>query len=206
MRSKNVLQLFIYILSIVVIVSTSVGIYFLSANILNQGTHLNPSNTKVEDEKISLKEKVSTLDMRLKIPNIKVNSAIESIGLTSQGELDVPKELTNTGWFNLSAPPGNKGTSVIDGHFGWKNDVQAVFDNLHTLLKGDKVYIVDENNIIITFIVREIKTYDISDDVSGVFASNDDKSHLNLITCYGEWNKTEQGYPQRLVIFTDREN
>jgi LPXTG-site transpeptidase (sortase) family protein len=206
MQSKNISKSFLYILGIIVIASTSVGIYFLSANMLNNGTNTNPNNTKVEDEKISPKEKVSTLDIRLKIPKIKISSAIESIGLTSQGELDVPKELTNAGWFNLSVQPGDKGTSVIDGHFGWKNDVQAVFDNLHTLLKGDKVYIVDENNIVITFRVREIKTYDITDDVSDIFASNDDKSHLNLITCYGEWNKTEQGYPQRLVVFTDREN
>ena len=209
MAQKNILKWLLYMLSLVVIIFCAIAIYFLSANMLNPSSinvTLNSNDIESKEQSYSSKEKVATLAMRLKIPKIKINSAIESVGLTTQGELDVPKEITNAAWYNLSAVPGESGTAVMDGHFGWMGDVQAVFDNLHLLNKDDKIYVVGKDNIITTFIVREIKTYELSDDVSEVFASNDSKSHLNLITCYGEWNKTEQSYPKRLIVFTDREN
>lgn len=209
MTLKNIFKWLLYILSILVILFCSIAIYFLSVNLLNPSSGnitLNTGDVGTKTQDYSLKEKVSTLAIRLKIPRIKVDSAIESVGLTTQGELDVPKEITNVAWYNLSPMPGEVGTSVMDGHFGWKGDVQAVFDNLHLLNKGDKIYIVGKDNTITTFIVREIKTYELSDDVSEIFASDDNKAHLNLITCYGEWNKTEQTYPKRLTVFTDREN
>lgn len=209
MTQKNILKWSLHAFSIVVIISCAIAIYFLSAHLLNPDSGSIPLDTKdaeINEQGYSSKEKVSTLDIRLKIPKIKVDSAIESVGLTTQGELDVPKEITNAAWYNLSAIPGESGTSVIDGHFGWKDNVQAVFDNLHLLNKDDKIYIEGKNKTIMTFVVSEIKTYELSDDVTEVFASNDNKAYLNLITCYGEWNKTEQSYPKRLIIFTDREN
>jgi hypothetical protein len=53
-------------------------------------------------------------------------------------------------------------------------------------------------------VVREIQRYDPNADASSVFSSNDGKSHLNLITCEGIWDEVSQSYPQRLVIFTDK--
>jgi hypothetical protein len=56
-----------------------------------------------------------------------------------------------------------------------------------------------------TFVVRESRSFNPNADASDVFNSNDEKSHLNLITCEGSWNKDSKSYSQRLVIFTDKE-
>ena len=142
----------------------------------------------------------------LTIPNINLNAALESVGLTSRGELDVPKGPTNAAWFNLGPRPGENGTSVIDGHFGWwKNGAQAVFNNLNKLRKGDKIYVEDKNGNTTTFAVRGSRKYDPNSDASGVFVSNDGQAHLNLITCDGVWDSDQKSYPDRLVVFADKE-
>ena len=56
-----------------------------------------------------------------------------------------------------------------------------------------------------TFIVREIQTYSKDEDVPEVFNSSDGKAHLNLITCTGVWNKEDNAFSERLVVFTDKE-
>jgi LPXTG-site transpeptidase (sortase) family protein len=145
------------------------------------------------------------LSERLKIPSIKVDTVIESVGLTSEGAVDVPKGPSDAAWFNLGPRPGEKGSSIIVGHSGWKNGRPAVFDNLYKLKIGDKIYIQDEKGLIITFVVREIKTYNQTEDVSNVFISNDNKAHLNLITCTGIWDDIQKGRLNRLIIFTDKE-
>jgi sortase A len=144
--------------------------------------------------------------INLKIPKINVNANVESVGMDTQDEMGVPANSANAAWFNQGPRPGEKGTAVIDGHYGWKNGIPAVFDNLSKLKKGDKIYIEDEKVGVITFIVRETRTYKENENAAGVFSSTDGKAHLNLITCGGTWNKSEKSYSNRYVVFSDRED
>jgi len=146
------------------------------------------------------------IPIRLLIPKIKVDAKIESVGLTAKGAVGVPKKPANTAWFNLGARPGNKGSAIIDGHYGrWKNGDSSVFDNLNKLKKGDKIYVKDDKGSVIVFVVRKSQSYDLKADASAVFYASDDKAHLNLITCEGVWNSKTKTYYQRLVVFADRE-
>lgn len=147
----------------------------------------------------------SSLPLRLKIVSLNVNASIEYVGLTSGGAMGVPKGPAEVAWFELGPRPGDKGSAVIDGHSGWKNGVPAVFDDLHKLQVGDKIYVEDENGVAITFVVRKSKSYDPNADATDVFTSYDGKSHLNLITCEGVWDTTTKSRSKRLVVFTDRE-
>lgn len=143
---------------------------------------------------------------RLKIPVINVDASVESLGVTVSGDMDVPKGSDNVAWYELGTRPGENGSAVIAGHFGtWKNGKGSVFDKLHTLKVGDKIYIEDEKGEAVTFVVREIRNFDPKADATEVFSSDDEKAHLNLITCEGAWNKDSKSYSQRLVVFADRE-
>jgi len=154
----------------------------------------------------AFKEQASSiLAIRLKIPKINLNAAIESVGLTPDGAMDAPKGPTNTAWFNLGPSPGEKGSAVIDGHFGWYNGKPAVFDDLNKLQKGDKLYVEDETGASTTFVVRMSRSYDPKADATDVFGSDDGKAHLNLITCEGVWDKATKSYSNRLVVFSDKE-
>jgi LPXTG-site transpeptidase (sortase) family protein len=151
-----------------------------------------------------LKEVRSPLPARLKIPKLNVDAVVLSVGLTKDGAMGVPEGPTDVAWFDLGSRPGEKGSAVIAGHFGWKNNIPAVFDSLGTLKKGDLVSIEDETGTTTTFVVRELRTYGENQDASDVFDSNDGKAHLNLVTCQGIWNKNKKSYSQRLVVFTDK--
>lgn len=142
------------------------------------------------------------LPIRLRIPSINVDAAIEYVGLTPEEAMDGPKNFNNVGWFKLGSRPGEKGSAVIAGHRGWKDGVATVFNNLHNLHKGDNLYIEDGKGTSISFIVQESRTYDPEEYVSDVFSQNDG-SHLNLITCDGVWDKSQKTYTKRLVIFAD---
>jgi len=160
-------------------------------------------NSGVDSEKqASLKNPV-----RLKISRIKVNITLESTGLTPQGAVGVPKGLTNAAWFNLGPRPGESGSAVITGHFGyWKNGTLGVFNNLYKLHRGDEISVVDGKGSSTVFVVRKLQIFSFNEEVPSVFGVgvNDGKAHLNLITCAGTWNKILKSYPKRLVVFTDK--
>lgn len=144
------------------------------------------------------------IPLHLNIPSIKVDALVESVGLTSDGLMDVPQKPDDVAWFNLGPHPGETGSSVIDGHSGYKNNQPVVFDNLSKLKKGDKIYVEDNTGVTTTFLVREIRDYNPNGNDSDVFSSNDGLSHLNLITCSGAWNATDKTHSLRLVVFTDK--
>lgn len=199
MKSKNSLQRPLIISSIV-----GVACYALIIFLLNPDLFV--SKNLFDDASAKLKEPVRAgLPLRIQIPKIRVDASVEHVGLTAQGVVGVPKGPTTVAWFDLGPRPGEKGSSIISGHYGWTNNKPAVFDNLYKLRKGDKLYITDDKGLVTTFIVRESRRYDPKGDASNVFASLDGKPHLNLITCEGIWNKFSKSYSKRLVIFTDKE-
>lgn len=148
----------------------------------------------------------SGLTIRLKIPSINIDAALRPVGLAPDGTMVAPKGPDDVVWYERGARPGENGSAVIAGHYGtWKNGRGSVFDNLNKLKLGDNIYVNDEKGAIMTFVVREIRSYDPNADASEVFGSNDGKAHLNLITCEEAWNKVSKSYPKRLVVFADRE-
>ncbi len=162
-----------------------------------KSSEFNQSSVFLEQSKIGI-------PTNLKIPKLNINTSLVGVGVTPQGAVDAPTTPTAAAWFNLGPRPGEEGSSVIVGHYGWKNSEPAVFDDLNKLQKGDKIYVQDENMVTATFVVTEIQSYDQKANTDEVFFSNDGKSHLNLITCGGVWNKIDKSYSRRLVVFTDK--
>jgi len=152
-----------------------------------------------------VKQAKTVIEVNIKIPSINVDAKVEYVGLTKDGAMSAPAGPSETGWFYLGTRPGEEGSSVIDGHSGYKNNRPAVFDNLYKVQIGDKIYVEDEKGITTIFVVREIRKYNPNADATDVFYSNDGKSHLNLITCTGIWNTIWKSHSDRLVVFTDKE-
>ena len=144
---------------------------------------------------------------RLKIPNINVDASIKSMGLTPEGIMEIPNNIVDVGWFTGSPRPGEKGNAILTGHVaqirGGVLTKPGVFYDLNKLRVGDKLYVLDDEEISLEFVVREIRSYDPAADATYVFISSDGGAHLNLITCEGTWNPAQLSYSQRLVIFTD---
>lgn len=151
------------------------------------------------------KQVIAELPARLIIPTIHVNAFVEYVGLTPSGAMGVPQGPDDVAWFDLGSRPGSTGSAVVAGHEGWKDNIPAVFDNLHKLQKDDLIYIVDQKGATSTFIVVKTGIYDQNANSSTVFDSTDGQAHLNLITCEGIWNAAEKSYSNRIVIFADKE-
>lgn len=195
MQLKVILKWLAFIGAAVMVVS-SVRIIFLP-----DAAAIKPTQSIASVAQASLDAK---LPVRLKIPSINVDAAIESLGLAPDGTMDVPNGPNDVAWFDLGPRPGEIGNAVMSGHFGWKDGISAVFDDLSTLKKGDILFVEDSKGTTIAFVVRESRLYDPEADASDVFNSNDGKSHLNLVTCEGVWDESSKSYSKRLVVFADK--
>lgn len=170
-------------------------------------TSIQSDSTPLIGSVFALQKQKKNLDIpvRIKIPAIKVNAPLDSVGLTPDGAVGAPKDPTHAAWFNKSPLPGNIGSTVITGHIGrWVSGKKSVFDNLKKLKKGDAISVTNGGGVTQTFIVNKLQVYSANDDVPDAFFSSDGKEHLNLITCEGKWNRISKSYPKRLIVFTDK--
>lgn len=192
--SKTILQ---FVLVGIILISFLSIAYFLQKNfgITNILESIDRSALLAKTESVKL-------PIGIKIPAIGVNAHIESVGLTKSGDMDVPKDRLNVALYKFGAYPGDIGTAVIAGHYGWKNNERSAFDDLHKIHEGDRIYIEDEEKKIATFEVYKIQIFDRKADTGPIFNSPDGGSYLNLITCNGAWNRFSRNYDKRLVVFT----
>lgn len=137
------------------------------------------------------------------IPKIGVSAQVESVGLDSKNNMDVPKKPEKGGWYNLGYRPGEVGNSVIAGHLDKIDGSPAVFYNLETLKKGDEIKVLDEKRKEYRFLVTDIKTYPWDkfplQEVFGQYS----KARLNLITCKGTFDKGASNYSHRTVVYSE---
>jgi len=138
----------------------------------------------------------------ISIPKINVHATVESVGMDSQGRMDVPKNAVDTAWYKPGYKPGMKGSAVIDGHLDRVTGAPAVFWNLKELTPGDRISVAEDNGKTYTFTVTQISRYpDANFPIKEVFAASD-VPMLNLITCNGTWDKNTKNYSDRLVVYS----
>jgi len=160
----------------------------------NSADGLKNSETNINSEK--------ELPKILNIPKLGINAKVQYVGLNSTDEMDVPSNNNDVAWFNLGAIPGEKGSAVIAGHLNGRSGEPAIFWDLHKLKIGDDIYVVDNSENKKYFQVMSIEKYETnSAPMEKIFGLNNE-IYLNLITCGGAWDRAENTYDERLVVFT----
>jgi LPXTG-site transpeptidase (sortase) family protein len=142
------------------------------------------------------------LPVRLIIPRIGIDAAVEKVGLTSKRDMASPSRADTVGWYKFGPRPGNEGSAVIDGHSGYADDREAVFDDLPKLKVGDKLFVKDAKGKRLEFVVRRKVLFARNASAAEVFGTTK-KRRLNLITCTGSFDVAAGTHSKRLVVFAE---
>ena len=138
---------------------------------------------------------------KLTIEKIGVEASVESVGMNSKGEMDVPKNDYNVAWYNLGYRPGEQGSAVMAGHFDTRSGGPAVFYKLAQLQQGDEISVTYPNGQEYTFTVTESSRYPFNNfPLQRVFNTKGQPT-LNLITCDGVFDSSARNYSERLVVY-----
>lgn len=123
----------------------------------------------------------------LRIPAAGVHVAVEPVGLTRQGDLDVPRDPRAVGWFSTGPAPGQAGSAVLDGHRTWPGLAPA-FATLDRLHSGDQLQVSGADGHTIAFQVGEVGRYPADRQPPLDLFSSAGPPRLTLITCARDWN------------------
>lgn len=154
-------------------------------------------------EEFSLEDKRVGIDPQvIEIPSLDVKATIEEVGRLDNGQMGVPQDPDQAGWFSPGTKPGGRGSAVIAGHVDSKTG-PAIFYELDKMEIGDEVLVHGEDGEIVRFAVVKKVAYPRTDaPVDAIFGFTYG-SGLNLITCTGSWDRKAKTHDDRLVVYTE---
>ena len=134
------------------------------------------------------------------IPLIGVQTRLITLGLGTDGALQVPSSTSVAGWYTGSPRPGSIGSAIIVGHIDSLTG-PGVFYRLSELRAGDDVYIKRADGTTAEFRVTSVQTY-LKDHfpTQTVYGPTPD-AELRLITCGGAFDPATGHYLSNIVVY-----
>ncbi len=142
-----------------------------------------------------------SVPVALGIPALGVAVPLSSLGLNSDGTVEVPTDYQEPGWFRLGPTPGQIGSSVILGHVD-SYQGPAVFFKLGTLRPGDRVDVLLADGVVVHFAVDGVATYLKSQFPADQVYGSNGSSALELVTCGGQFDQRSGHYLSNIVVAT----
>jgi LPXTG-site transpeptidase (sortase) family protein len=161
----------------------------------------NPSETKPSDSGYSWRGAANE-PRRIILSSIDTEGYIQKVGVDQKREIAVPNNVHTAGWFVDSVKPGDKGLSIIDGHVDGQTE-SGIFEQLNKLQKGDAYTVEFGDGTEKKFEVTKVFTVK-TEEAANILYSQDPNisNQLNLITCTGQYNRSEHQYDKRVVVYS----
>ncbi|MCZ4125584.1 class F sortase [Streptomyces sp. H39-S7] len=137
---------------------------------------------------------------RITIPELNVDSALESLGLDAHRAMQTPRDPDKAGWFTPGPTPGELGPSVIAGHVTW-NQAPGVFFKLGAMKKGQTINVTRQDGTTAVFTVERIARYPKDKFPTVEVYGNLDHAGLRLITCGGNYSTADHHYTDNVVVY-----
>ncbi len=139
---------------------------------------------------------------RLIVESIGLDAPIIALGLVdSTGQMEVPEDVREVGWYRYGSAPGEVGSAVLAAHVDGYGQGRGAFFDLRELGPGDEIRIVDEDGVEQLFIVGGRATYGKDELPLDVIFSRSGGAILTLVTCGGGFNETDHSYDSNVVVY-----
>ncbi len=160
----------------------------------------------VEANQVSSLDQLAEVTTRtpigLEIESLGVSAEIAGYGINAQtGQMDVPDNVREVGWYQHGPAPGEPGSSVLAAHVDLKSQGPGVFFDLKTLDPGELINVTFDDGSTQRFQVKARNTY-LKDELPlEVIFSRGGAQVLTLITCGGGFSPSAESYDSNVVVY-----
>ena len=163
--------------------------------------------TEVDDELTGEDTRDSTPDpvgdpVGLRIDSLGVDAPIDAYGVNQRtGQMAVPENVTDVGWYKFGPSPGESGSAVLAAHVDLAGSGPGVFFALDELEEGDQIVVVHDDGTEAPFRVVARTTYEKEALPLDVIFSREGPPVLTLVTCGGGFNRDISRYDSNVVVY-----
>lgn len=138
---------------------------------------------------------------RLIIDVLGIDAPVGEYGVASNGQMDVPDNITEVGWYKFGPSPGQPGSAVLAAHVDLAGPGRGLFFDLAELEIDDEVMVSYDDGAQHTFRVVARTTYLKSELPLDVIFSREGDPVLTLVTCGGGFSRSDGRYDSNVVVY-----
>ncbi len=141
------------------------------------------------------------IPVALRIPAIDVAAPVSPAGVEANGDMEVPGNVTEVGWYKFGPAPGEPGSAVLAAHVDLARQGPGVFFNLRTLEPGDVILVDFDDGTTESYRVQARTIYEKTELPIDTIFSRGGPPVLTLITCGGGFNRNVGSYDSNVVVY-----
>ena len=143
----------------------------------------------------------SRIPVGLQIPILGVDAPVNASGVEANGDMEVPANVTDVGWYKFGPAPGDPGSAVLAAHVDLASQGPGVFFDLRTIEPGDVIHVVFDDGGTEAYRAEARNIYDKTELPTEAIFSREGPSVLTLITCGGGFNPSIGRYDSNVVVY-----
>jgi hypothetical protein len=137
---------------------------------------------------------------RLRVPAVRIDAAVEPVGVDSRGFMVIPREVRRLGWYRFGPAPGDPaGAAVIAGHVDTREQGAGSLFPLRYVDIGDRITVTAAGRDLQYRVVGKQTIVKQRLPLEELFA-RDGAPRLVLITCGGPFVPELASYRDNLVV------
>lgn len=139
---------------------------------------------------------------RLRIPAAKVDAPIGVVGENPDGGIAVPPagRADEASWYDGSALPGTRGSSIIVGHYD-DDKGGAVFYDAHRIREDDRIYVERADGSVAVFEVDALEQVHKALFPTRRVYGRVGYAGLRLVTCGGRFDERRRHFRDNVIIY-----
>lgn len=155
------------------------------------------ASLRVDQEVVVERPQPTTLE----IDAIGVVAPVVALGVAPDtGQMEVPDNVDEVGWYQFGPSPGQPGSSVLAAHVDLYGEGPGVFFNLDRLVPGDRIEVHFDAGTTTTFVVTSTERVAKGGlAVDSIFAPGGEPV-LRLVTCGGGFDRSSRTYNDNVIV------
>lgn len=139
---------------------------------------------------------------RLRVPAIGVDAAVVPVGVESDGQMEIPTDVREIGWYRHGPGPTDAaGSVVLAGHVDSRSQGPGAFFALQQLEEGAVIEILATDGTRAEYTVTGRRQYGKDEIPLAALFSREGPPRLVLMTCGGDFDDRRRRYADNVVVF-----
>jgi Sortase domain len=141
--------------------------------------------------------------VRLTAPTLGLDAPVDAVGITPDGQMNLPDDVARVGWYRFGPAPGGAGSAVLAGHVDSRAQGLGALASLPNATPGDEVRVTDAAGALTRWRVvgRELIEKP-AVPLSSLFGRTG-PARLVLITCGGPFVPELGSYRDNVVVVAE---
>jgi sortase (surface protein transpeptidase) len=140
---------------------------------------------------------------QIAVPALGIDAPVDAVGVTADGQMQIPDDVDRVGWYRFGPPPGGPGNAVLAGHVDDAVQGLGALAPLRSAEVGTEVLLTDSAGTVSRWQVVSRELIDKQEVPLDALFARGGPPRVVLVTCGGPFDAVRRSYLDNVVVVAE---